>query len=258
LPAENLLYFADQSHIPYGPRSPEEVRRFVEGITRFLLEREAKIVVVACNAASAATLDYLRTTFAAVHFVGMEPAVKPGAVLTRTGKIGILATAGTLNSRRYASLLSRYAEGVSAFEDPCPGLVEQIEAGHVDTPETEQILRDALAPMIEGGVDTLVLGCTHYPFVLPLIEKVVGPEVTIMDPAPAVARQVRRVLDEARLLAERSVPGKVQAFTTGDPERLERISQKLLGASFDIFATSWRDDLPCLDNRGQGSIMFTA
>jgi glutamate racemase len=242
LPAENLLYFADQAHIPYGPRPSDEVRRFVEEITRFLLEREAKIIVVACNAASAATLDYLRATFTKVPFVGMEPAIKPGAVLTRTGKIGILATAGTLNSRRYASLLSRFANDVFAFEDPCPGLVEQIEAGRVEAPETEQILRNALAPMLEGGVDTLILGCTHYPFVLPLIEKVAGPDVTIMDPAPAVARQVRRVLDESRLLAARHDTGTVQVFTSGDPERLKLLSQKLLGASLEASAISWRDD----------------
>jgi glutamate racemase len=242
LPAENLLYFADQAHIPYGPRSTEEVRRFVEEITRFLMERGAKLIVVACNAASAATLDHLRATFKDIPFVGMEPAVKPGAVQTRTGKIGVLATSGTLNSRRYARLLSRFAEGISAFEDPCPGLVEQIEAGQVDAPETEQILRNALTPMIEGGVDTVVLGCTHYPFVLPLIEKVVGNRVTIMDPAPAVARQVRRVLEEFRLLAERRVPGRVWAFTSAEPERLKQLSQLLLDRPIQSTAVSWRSD----------------
>jgi glutamate racemase len=242
LPAENLLYFADQAHIPYGPRPSGEVRHFVEQITRFLLTLNAKIVVVACNAASAATLDHLRATFKEVPFVGMEPAVKPGAGATRTGKIGVLATTGTLNSNRYAGLLSRYAEGVSAFEDPCPGLVEQIEAGQVEGAGTERILRDALNPMIEGGVDTLVLGCTHYPFVWPLIEKIAGTDVAIVDPAPAVARQVQRVLDASGLSAGGDLPGRVLAFTSDDPEQFSLLARKLLGEAFNTAAATWRDD----------------
>ena len=242
LPAENLLYFADQAHIPYGPRPPGEVRGFVEQITRFLLNRGAKIIVVACNAASAATLDYLRTTFTDVPFVGMEPAVKPGAGLTRTGKIGVLATAGTLNCSRYAGLLSRFAEDVYAFEDPCPGLVEQIEAGQLEGPETEQILRNALAPMIAGGADTIVLGCTHYPFVRPLIEQIVGADVAIMDPAPAVARQVRRLLDDAGLLSAGDKLGKVQAFTSSDNKRFEVLAEQLLGKPVEASLRSWLSD----------------
>lgn len=234
LPHEDLLYVADQANVPYGSRPAAQIRGLSEGITRFLISQGAKCIVVACNTASAAALDSLRQTFPKVPIVGMEPAVKPGAVQTRQGRIGILATAGTFGSRRYADLMARYAQGIVAYEDPCTGLVDEIEAGRVDGAKSQLILGQALRPMLDAGVDTFVLGCTHYPFALPLIRSLVGPEATIIDPAPAVARQVRRVLRQAGLLATRSQSGQTTLFTSADPQQLAMVAGQLLDERFPV------------------------
>ena len=239
LPHEYLIYFADQAHVPYGPRPATEIHQFSAEITRFLINQGSKLIVVACNTASAAALTYLRTNFPDTPFVGMEPAVKPGAVYSQKGKIGILATEGTFGSLRYANLLARYAQGVISFEDPCQGLVEQIEAGHLSGSKTERILHKAIDPMLASGIDTLILGCTHYPFVLSLIRQVAGPDVAIIDPAPAVARQVERVLKQRDLLGSAPVPGRVIAYTTGNPDKLTVLSERLLGYSFPILKSYW-------------------
>jgi glutamate racemase len=232
LPHENLLYIADQAHVPYGPRSLAEIRHLTEQLVQFLLAQQVKMVVVACNTASAAALTHLRQTFPYVPFVGMEPAVKPGAAQTRNGKVGVLATSGTFSSERYAHLTARFAQGVTVYEDPCRGLVELIEAGQVNGAATEQLLRRCLSPMLAAGVDTIVLGCTHYPFVLPLIETIVGPQVTIIDPSPAVARQTERVLQQHNLLSDNGNPGQTALFTTGDSEQLSRLAESLLGGKW--------------------------
>jgi glutamate racemase len=242
LPTEDLVYFADQEHVPYGPRPAEEIHQFSKEITLFLLEQKAKAIVVACNTASASSLSYLRNTFPQVPFVGMEPAVKPGAEQSTKGKIGILATAGTFGSRRYARLMARYAQGVVVYEDPCLGLVEQIEAGELASLETRQILRRALEPMLAAGVDTIILGCTHYPFVLPLIQQLAGPGIKIIDPAPAVARQVKRVLQERSALALSTGPGSLHVYTTGDPVGLEQTVRQLLATGLPIIQALWHDD----------------
>jgi len=258
LPAEPLLYLADQAHVPYGGRPAAEVRAFSEAVTHFFLDRGAKLVVVACNTATAAALGHLRATFPHIPFVGMEPAVKPGAAETRSGKVGVLATAGTFESQRYASLMERFARDVTLYEDPCAGLVPLIEAGDVDGRAAEQLLRRCLAPMLAAGVDTVVLGCTHYPFVLPLIRQIAGEGVAIIDPAPAVARQVQRVLSRHSLAspaaAGRAAPGTVRAFTTGDPGRFAALSARLLGdrllddrppgEGLPVSGLRWRDGFP--------------
>lgn len=242
LPADPLLYLADQAHVPYGERPAAQIRAFSEAVTRFFLDRGARIVVVACNTATAAALSHLRAAFPHVPFVGMEPAVKPGAAQTRSGRVGVLATAGTFESQRYASLMERFARDVTLYEDPCDGLVPLIEAGELDAPATEELLRRCLAPMLAAGVDTLVLGCTHYPFVLPLIRRVAGDGVVIIDPAPAVARQVQRVLARHNLALNAAAPGTVQTFTTGDPDRFAALASRLLGERLPTTALRWRPD----------------
>jgi glutamate racemase len=235
LPAERLLYFADQAHVPYGPRPVKEIRLYCEQITRFLVTRGATIMVVACNTATAAAIDHLRYKFPHLPFVGMEPAVKPASAQTSSGKIGVLATAGTFESQRYASLLSRFAGNVSAYESDCPGLVEQIEAGELTSRKTEAIVQLAIRPMLAAEVDTLILGCTHYPFVLPLIERFAGPDVTIIDPAPAVAQQVKRIHNESRRKKSRTNQrGSVDLFTTGNEEQFGRQVQQLLGQTLPV------------------------
>src|SRR5512143_1211621 len=153
LPEEPIVYFGDQAHIPYGPRPLQQVRDFSEGITRFLLDQGAKLIVAACNAASAAALTYLRETFPQVDFVGMEPAIKPAAEHTETGVVGVLATPATFQGALFASIVERFAGGVELLTDACPGLVQQIEAGDLDGPETRHILEKALHPMLGRDID---------------------------------------------------------------------------------------------------------
>jgi len=162
----------------------EQIQNFSEGITNFLFEQNAKLIVVACNTASAAALKFLRQKFPDVQFVGMEPAVKPAAEQTQTGKVGVLATPATFQGALYASVVERFAIGVELIQNTCPGLVQQIEQGNLSGEETRKILENALLPMLEKNIDTVVLGCTHYPFVIPLIQQIAGNNVRVIDPAP--------------------------------------------------------------------------
>ena len=239
LPSESTIFFADQGHVPYGPRPLAEVRNFSEAITRFLLAQGAKLIVVACNTASAAALRHLRRTFPETPFVGMEPAVKPAAETTQSGVVGVLATPATFQGELYASVLERFAAGVTILQDTCPGLVTQIEQGELDTPATRAILERALSPMLARQIDRVVLGCTHYPFVIPLIEEIVGGDVRVIDPAPAVARQVGRVLRARGLQNTESALGRVQCFTSGDPAKLRRLLPRLLGEAPQVSPVRW-------------------
>jgi glutamate racemase len=242
MPEESVIYFGDQGHVPYGSRSMEEIQGFSEAITRFLLERGAKIIVVACNTASAAALKYLREKFSDVQFVGMEPAVKPAAEHTQTGKVGVLATPATFQGALYASVVERFANGVELFQDTCPGLVQLIEQGKLDGDETRRILARALLPMLEKNIDTVVLGCTHYPFVIPLIQQIVGENVRVIDPAPAVAKQTGRLLDARGLRNRSGSKADVKFYTSGDPDVLKSQLPKLLGESGDVRSIEWLND----------------
>lgn len=260
LPHEDTLYLADQSHVPYGSRPLYQVREFSEGIARFLLDQSAKVIVIACNTASAAALHDLRRIFPAVAFVGMEPAVKPAVEQTCNGIVGVIATQATFQGQLFASLVERYADNVQVLTQACPGLVEAVEAGRLDTPETEALVQQYLAPLLEAGVDQLVLGCTHYPFLRPLIERVAGTGRTVIDPAPAVARQVGRVLAQRGLEADRGhlcargtpVAGRLESLphearhvfcTTGDGAAFSAMIERLLpsiGASVEVRTARWR------------------
>ncbi|HEY3344885.1 MAG TPA: glutamate racemase [Anaerolineaceae bacterium] len=239
LPAEEVVYLGDQGHVPYGPRTLEEVRAFSAEITRFLLDRGAKLVVVACNAASAAALHSLRQEFPGIPFVGMEPAVKPAAEITRSGAVGVLATPATFQGELYASVVERFAHGVTLLQDTCPGLVAQIEAGALDAPETRLILERALRPMLAHGIDTLVMGCTHYPFVIPLIQQIAGPAVRVIDPAPAIARQAARLLAAQSLLNPSPESGACHFFTSGSADSLKVLLPRLLGESGPVTHLDW-------------------
>ncbi len=229
LPAERIVYFGDTARIPYGTKSPDTIREYSTQITRFLLEQGCKAIVVACNTASAPALPWLREQWPDVPIVGMEPAVKPGAQATKTGKVGVLATRGTLQSERYATLMTRFASHIEVVENPCLGLVELIENERFDTPETEALLRQIILPMLAEGVDTLVLGCTHYPFIEPLIRRITGPDVAIINPAPAVARQLERVLQERQLLST-DFSGKHQLYCSKPAPFLETFARSTLPA----------------------------
>jgi glutamate racemase len=237
--SESVLYLGDQEHVPYGLRSLEQVRSFSVEITRFLIALGGKLIVVACNAASAAALQHLRQTFPAISFVGMEPAVKPAAESTQTGVVGILATPATFQGALYASVVERFGSGVTILKDTCQGLVGQIEKGELDSPATRKILEKALHPMLKSGIDTVVLGCTHYPFVIPLIEQIVGPDVRVIDPAPAVARQVAKLLDTAGLKNAGPGFGALRFFTSGDAKRFQLQLPVLFGKPGDVDHVVW-------------------
>lgn len=239
LPTQDLLYVADQCHVPYGPRPADELRRFADSITRFLLAHDGKLVVVACNAASAAALKTLRATFPALPFVGMEPAVKPAAEQSATGVIGVLATPATFQGELYSSLIERFGKGVTVLQQVCPGLVERIEAGEHDTPETAQALQGWLEPLLAQRIDVLVLGCTHYPFVQPTLERLCGPRVRIIDPSPAIARRVRHVLAERGLSAATDYVGRIRYFTSGPVPAFAHQLDQLGLPSGSIVALHW-------------------
>lgn len=242
MPSESLLYFADQGHVPYGSRTMAQIRDFSEAITRFLLARNAKLIVVACNTASAAALKYLRQIFPDVGFVGMEPAVKPAAERTQSGSVGVLATPATFQGELYASVVERFANGVVLLQHTCPGLVRQIEQGDLDGSKTRDILENALRPMLDAGIDTVVLGCTHYPFVIPLIQQIVGESVRVIDPAPAVARQAYRLLEATGTRRRKEDRGEIRFYTSGNTSSFQSLLPRLLDESGQVRGITWIGD----------------
>ncbi len=227
LPTEELIYLADSAHCPYGIKPVAEIRQRTLEVTDFLTGLTAKAVVVACNSACEAGLERIRDKYPDLPVIGVEPAVKPAHQETRNGKIGVLATSLTLNGERFSHLVARYAAEVEVFSRPAPGLVELVEAGKLDTAETEAVLHQYLDSLLEKGIDTLVLGCTHYPFLIPAIQKICGKSVVVLDTGPAVARQTRKILEENDLLNLGKNLGKELFYTSGDPEIVERIVRKL-------------------------------
>lgn len=223
-PGYPLHYFADQFHVPYGPRPIEQIKDFSFAVTRFLISLGAKVVVVACNTASAAALYDLRKAFPDIRFVGMEPAVKPAATSTSTGRVGVLATPATFQGQLYASLVDRFAKDVQIFQHTCPGLVQEIEKGNLQGEETKKILREAVLPMLDQKIDTLVLGCTHYPFVIPALEEITQGEVSIIDPAPAVARQTLKIA--AAHLKDQPAIAHNTLITSGEIDPFTKIIQQ--------------------------------
>ena len=226
-PNERCIYLADTRYAPYGTREPDFVRERCRRVVDFLLERSVKVIVVACNTASVLALSDLRSRYK-VPFVGIVPGVKPAAQLTRSGTIGVLATPMTVESDSLASLIASFAGGATVVTRECPGLVELIDRGIVDGPEVEQLLRPCLDPMLAAGADVIGLGCTHFPFAAPLIQRICGTGVTLLDPADAVALQLGRVLLTEGLAAEDS-GGPPCFFTTGDPESFEAVYSVLVG-----------------------------
>jgi glutamate racemase len=236
LPRESILYYADTAHIPYGQKSLPAIRRYSLEIVEQLLEQGCKAIVVACNTASAAALSFLRERFPETIIVGMEPAVKPAAEATRSGVVGVLATAGTFKSERYAQLMERFTTGIQVLQDPCLGLVEKIENGQTEAAATEQLLRKILHPMLQAGADTFVLGCTHYPFVRPLISRLIPQGSIIIDPAPAVARQLIRRLSEAELLQTSTDKVPLYRFhASGSDTSLRQALERYWATDFLIF-----------------------
>lgn len=227
LPGESLLYLADSGHVPYGEKSPEFIRARCRAIATFLLEQGAKALVLACNTATAAAVAELRERYPNVPLVGMEPAVKPAAQATRSGVVGALATTGTLKSAKFAALLDRFASDVRVITQPCPGLVECVEAGELDTEATRSLLQGFVEPLIEQGCDTLILGCTHYPFLKPLLAELLPATVTLVDTGAAVARHLETVLAARDQLGDGAMITRF--WSSGDPRRLAGVLPILWG-----------------------------
>ena len=204
LPEEDFIYYADNANCPYGEKTPEFIQNRSRTITEYLLSRGAQIIVVACNTATAAAITTLRNEYS-VRFIGMEPAVKPAALSSKTGVIGVLATAGTLKGSKYLTTKGIYEDDVKIVEHVGQGFVELVENGILDGPLAEETVRKSLQPLLDAGADRIVLGCTHYPFLRAVIQRVAGPDVQIIDPAPAVARHLIEVMKEEGLLTDKPV-----------------------------------------------------
>lgn len=226
LPQESLLYYADQAHFPYGSRSQEEVQQCAMAATEFLVAHGAKLVVVACNTASSVALNLLRERFS-LPFVGVVPGIKPGSSASPSAVVGVLATEATFHTEVFNDLVRQFAAGVELLCQVCPDLVAFVEAGKVETKEIEDQLRRALELFLAEGVDTIVLGCTHYSFLAPAIRRIAGPGVEVIDTAVPVARQVMRVLEANGGLRDGGNEGAVRLHTNGDTATFLRVAKKL-------------------------------
>ncbi len=241
LPAEDLFYVADSAHVPYGDKPSTVIAARALAITEFLVERGAKAIVVACNTATGAAVRLLRMRYS-IPVIALEPAIKPAVERTRSGVIGVLATRRTLASQNLMQLVERFASRAEILLQPCPGLVERIESGDLDRAETRALTQDYLEPLLARGADTLVLGCTHYPLIRPLLQRLAGPEVLILDSGAAVARQVQRRLAETGLLAPPGRRGRERFWTSAAPAQLYPLMAHIWGAPLDLDHWETQDD----------------
>jgi len=233
LPDESLLYVADTGHMPYGEKSPEFIRERCVQVAQFFREQDAKALVLACNTATVAAVADLRQRYPDWPIVGMEPAVKPAAAATRSGIVGVLATTGTLRSAKFVALLDRFANEVQVITQPCPGLVELIEIGDLHSPELRLLLQGYVQPLLAAGCDTLILGCTHYPFLKPLLATLVPADVVLVDTGAAVARQLQRLLSGGAVLAKGPAQ-PAQFWTSGSVDIFRNVLPKLWNFSDNV------------------------
>lgn len=234
IPGESMIYVADSANAPYGTKS----RSFITGrsreITRFLIDQGCKLIVVACNTATGASITALRREFS-LPFIGVEPAVKPAAMESKTGHIGVLATAQTFKGEHFKRSIGLFAKSVELHVKAGTGLVELIENGMADSTQARELLTEYLRPMVDQGIDQLVLGCTHYPFLIPLIREIIPPGIRIIDPAPAVARQTRKVLEAHDGCNLSDQVFFYHFFTTGNPEHMTTVVGKLTGTPHPVY-----------------------
>ncbi len=232
LPEESYIYYSDNAHCPYGEKSKEYIIDRAREITAYLIERGADIIVVACNTATAAAISTLREEFP-IKFIGMEPAVKPAVKSTRTGVVGVLATAGTLKADKYLCTREKFSEGIKVVEHIGQGFVELVERGYISGNEAEETVTASLKPLLDEGADRIVLGCTHYPFLTKTIQKISKElypdrEIEIIDPAPAVARHLIEVMKEEGLLPSKNTSYSITLHSSGDSACLENTYNNLL------------------------------
>jgi len=234
LPQQSLLYFADSGYVPYGNKSPDFIRDRSLRISEFLISKGAKAIVIACNTATASAIEVLRDKWPHIPVIGMEPAVKPALAVTKKGIVGVLATVGTLKSAQFAALLDKFASKTTVVLQPAPGLVECVEAGDLDGKKVRELVSSFVTPLLDKGADTLVLGCTHYPFLKKIIAEVAGPEVALIDTGAAVARQLEKKLQENHSVASPSALKNLSFYTSGYAPQSARIISLLLSRDFNV------------------------
>ncbi len=241
LPDIPTLYFADQGHVPYGPRPKHEIDTYVTAIARFLMGQGARVIVVACHAASAASLYHLRAAYPNVPFVGIEPAVKPAAAATRSGVIGVLTTQATAEGQLYRRVIERFAADVRVLTRVAPDLVDIVEQGQQHTSAGREALRRHVMALTGSGADQIVLACTHFPFLADEIRALAGPGVALVDPGPAVARRVAQVLPRSGTNNGAAVPYPEphRYFTSGDATRFGELLALLLGETGPVTGVEW-------------------
>lgn len=233
LPNEQLIYVADSAHAPYGDRSSEFILQRAEAIVAFFISQGVKAIVVACNTATAVAIKALRARHSLI-IVAMEPAVKPAAAITKSGVIGIMATSRTLASDSFLRLTEQHGQGARILLQACPGLVEQVEKGELNGVQTETLITRYVATLREQGADTLVLGCTHYPFLSPVIQKIAGETMAVIDPSAAIARELQRRLTASGLQSIRNESGRTQFWTSGVPTQVQPVLEQLWGEDVEV------------------------
>jgi len=233
LPSEHLLYVADTFHAPYGDKPAEVIAARSIAIVEFLLSQHVKAIVVACNTATGVAVKALREKFS-VPIIAMEPAVKPAAALTRSGVIGVLATSRTIASDNFAKLHSRFGSDKKILMQACPGFVEQVETGRISDTRTRELVEKYVRPLLSQGADTLVLGCTHYPFLVSLLQEIAGPSVEIIDPSPAIARELRRRLTESGLLSAKDQAGRERFWSSAATYETRKVISQLWQAEVEL------------------------
>lgn len=254
LPHEPIVYFADSANFPYGPKPAAEVLRLTKAASRLLLSHDAKLVVVACNTASSAALAAARSEFPHVPIVGMVPAVKPATAITRTHRVGVLATEGTLQGQVLADLVAEFADGVNVEQVAAPELADLVEFGEPGSPAGEALVRRFVEPLLAHDVDVIVLGCTHFAFLRPQVERLAGPRVLVLETAGAIARQVERVLREHRLEAPAGASAAAfRCFTSGDPQQLRDTLGHLRGVAPDLLPR-----IDAIEPAGAGAVRGSA
>jgi glutamate racemase len=226
LPNENLIYIADSEHAPYGDKSTQYVQSRSQIIANFLLGKNIKTLVVACNTATAEAVNLLREQLS-IPVIGLEPAIKPGVKISKTGVIGVLATQRTIDSERLYSLIIRHAPHTKVMTQACPGLVEKVEANHLDNYDTRLLIKKYTAPLLEQNTDTIILGCTHYPFLINTIRSIVGKEIQLIETGIPVARQLQRVLQQQHLLNNTDYAGSLDFYNSSNLRQYRNTMQQL-------------------------------
>jgi len=248
LPNEDLIYIADFLYVPYGDKSQDLITQRAVALTQFLLQKNAKAIVVACNTATVSAIQELRSLFS-IPIIGIEPGVKPAGLATKSGTIGVLATQRTLASHSFNNLLNRLVSHRKVELQACPGLVEQVEKRALNGKETRRLLEKYVVPLLEKGADTLVLGCTHYPFLIPLIRDIAGKHIEVIDTGDAVAKQLGLKLHENALLSNQTKPGTEQFWSSAVLPNAQQNISELWGEPVTLSIMPTKNHIPSYTQR---------